>query len=73
LRPAEVDHHGQMDVMNIAGTFTAMAAQQTATDVSTAVLAKTLQTEKLTTAGLVNAMSDLPPFGALGRNVDVRA
>ena len=68
-----VDDEGQMDVMDVAGTFTAMAAQQTATDVSTAVLAKSLQTEKLTAAGLVNAMSALPPFGALGRNVDVRA
>jgi hypothetical protein len=61
-----------MDVMNIAGTFSAMAAQQTATDVSTAVLAKTLQTEKLTEAGLVSAMSPLPPFGTLGQNVDLR-
>jgi hypothetical protein len=62
-----------MDVMDVAGTFTAMAAQQTATDVSTAVLAKTLQTEKLTGFGLVNAMSPLPPFGNLGQNVDIRA
>jgi len=64
-----------MDVLGLAGTFTSMAAQQTATDVSTAVLAQTLQTEKLTSAGLVEALSasSLPPFGSLGQNIDVRA
>jgi hypothetical protein len=66
-----VNHY--MDVGDIGGGSTSLAAQQTAVEVSMAVLAKTLQAQTNSATNLLEAMPKLPPIGSVGQNVDLRA
>ncbi len=62
-----------MDVSDVAGSYTSQVHQQTLTDASMAVLARTLKTETLEASGLIGSMPQLPPIGSLGQNIDVKA
>jgi hypothetical protein len=59
-----------MDVMSVAAGYNALVAQQANVDVSTAILAKTLQVQQSNAVALLQAMA---PTGPLGQNVDLRA
>ena len=62
-----------MDVSQIASLATSLDSQELSSQVSTALLKKTLDNQESTAASLLNSIPQLPANPAIGRNINTTA
>ncbi|AXW88386.1 hypothetical protein AU509_01235 [Lonsdalea britannica] len=62
-----------MDVSQIASLATSLDSQELSSQVSTALLKKTLDNQESTAASLLNSIPQLPANPAVGRNINTTA
>lgn len=62
-----------MDVSQIASLATSLDSQELSSQVSTALLKKTLDNQESTAASLLESIPSLPANPAIGRNINTTA
>lgn len=62
-----------MDVSQIASLATSLDSQELSSQVSTALLKKTLDNQESTATSLLNSIPQLPANPAVGRNINTTA